>query len=668
MQKKLYAAIVLTLIFSLTWGARAENAVAGGLKVVSDKNPDASSVDSIIGAIIKPRMTDQQKAEAVFYYLVPRLYHFICPQEPNADGLMDRPANKENVDVMDSVKLLNIYGHAICGSQSWAVNELFNASGLFGRIDGIGGHTVPEVKYGGTWHYFDVDMMGFVRKRDGTVAGVDEIAANKSLLFDKHNKQPDIFFKYDGPEGMWACLDVGIKYSMYGRKVGIHSMCLTLREGESLTRYFKRQWAPNYRFYIPGFKGDYQNQLVAYGPKDGPSRDKTYYLFMENGAARFGNFELKYEPALDRKSALEGAYWQSNILQNAAGLVSAKAGSPSEIVYKFYSPYGCAGYPGSDLRSSADDSNGAILEGEFQGKDGTVAISFDLGKTWEEVHKTGGKFRLDLTPKLETKYCWLVKLGFQGKGTGLKSFKSYISGQLSPASLPFVDGKTQMTFTRENIDCIAIFPDVAEGEEQFKKAAYSMEGLTGYNVNKVSGHASFVRGGVVYKVEAPNDIVRVQAAAKFSGRKGVYEVSFSLDDGKTWIVAVDQPGVDSEEHPEDFWGQSVEGILDFKLKKAYSPGCPPSPGAVRESAFEPKPVKSVLVRFMTKNAGDLCQVYGIYVYYNKPGSLPLKITHEWAGGKYEQLIGANENTKTYTVQGGPRDSNLAIKIEAPLRK
>ena len=50
-------------------------AVASGIKVVSDKSVDSSSVENIIKDICKPGMSDQEKAEAVFEYVVTHFYH-----------------------------------------------------------------------------------------------------------------------------------------------------------------------------------------------------------------------------------------------------------------------------------------------------------------------------------------------------------------------------------------------------------------------------------------------------------------------------------------------------------------------------------------------------------------------------------------------------------------
>ncbi len=648
-------------------------AVAAGVKVVSEKNPDASSIEALFKDIFKPGMTDQQKAEAIFYYMVRHSYHHDVPEEPCADNTQGRKGNSESSKIMDAVKSLNVYGHAICGSIAWPVNLLHNAAGLKGRISGIEGHNVPEVFYDGKWHFTDIDQMGFIRRKDGTIPSIDDVKADKSLLFEKNDNTPDIFFKYDGAAGEYESLRSGVLSATYGRKVSAHSMNLTLREGESLTRFFQRQWAPRYRYYSAPWPGSAYMKRLSKNKGQGPQRGETFYLFKEGPAARFGNWEMIYAPPLAKPSCLDGAFALANVVHSATPpFLRPKQAGAAEVIYNFYSPYGCAGAP-NVFTNAADDADGAIVEGEFVNGKGAVAYSLDLGKSWKEVHQGGGAFKLDLTPQLEAHYGWLLKLSFEGEGSGLKSFKSYIAGQLSPASLPFVDGQTKMTFARANTACLLFAPDVTDGEAELKRLAHGVRNFASFS-GACSGHVLFQGGDgdVVFKVQAPNDIVRVQTGAKFGCRKAatLNGISFSIDDGKSWILACQQPVMAAEpDHPEDYWGQSVDGALDFDLKKAFSYGCTPGKDAVRESPFAPRPVKSVLVKFHTRGGdGKLIQLYGIYVHYKQAGSQPLTITHRWKGGEHVEKIGAGETEKSYVVNGGPLASNESITLEAGAKR
>jgi hypothetical protein len=654
----------------LSWGVAAEDSVAAGVKVVSDKNPDLSSVENVLKTILKPGMKDQEKCEAIYDFLVRHSYHHMPPEEPCADTLRSRPVNGENSKVMDATKLLNVYGYAICGSIAPVENFYFNAAGLLGRVCGATGHTVCEVKYDDKWHHFDVDMMGYCRrKEDGTVPSVDDIAANKSLILERHDKQPKDYYKYDKPEGEFAALKNGIKFAMYGRKVNAHSMNLTLREGETLARFFKRQWAPKYQFGVPvNTDSEYRNTLLKMR-KEGPCRPETWYMFKEAGEARYGNFELTYEPPLRKKSCLDGIFQKTNVQhrETAPFLSSENAANPSEVVYHYYSPYGCAGCP-NNLADPKDDSDGAKFEGEFANDKGTIALSLDLGKSWTVVHDKGGKFALDLTQQLQFQYDWMIKLSFQGEGSGLSAFKSKVRGMVSPMSLPYVDGETKMTYTREETDCLLYAPDITLSKEELERTAFKVERVAAF-AESGAGHYTFAQndGAVIFKVDAPGDITRVQTGARFSGRNKStrFGVAFSIDEGATWVTAGEQGIIADEPKPEEHWMQCIDGVLDFEGKKAFSFGALPVKGSIRSSDFEPKPAKSVLVKIYTKGGnGVLINLFGIYVHYKKPGALPLTITHKWTGGQHEEKIGAGEKSKTYTVKGGPLAANESITISA----
>lgn len=648
--------------------ARAGEAVAAGVKVVSDKNVDCSSPETIVAGILKPGMSDQEKAEAIFYFLVHRLYHHNAPEEPSADKT--RKYSGEVTKLMDTVKALNVYGYAICGSQSWYVNYMANAVGLKGRIGGVDGHTVPEIKYGGGWHLFDVDMMGFVRRKDGTVPSTDEIKADHSLILETHEKTPDIYFKYDKPKGELACLHIGLQFGMYGRKVSSHSMNLTLRAGEKFTRWFTRQWGPDFHYYASPWAGSEHLARLNKNRGEGPSRDLTYFLFKEGARARFGNWELVYDAPLSKPACLDGVFAKTNVSHATAApfLKPEKNDAPAEVVYNYYSPYGCAGTP-KELPNPDDDVGGAMLEGEFASDNGAVSISLDCGKSWQEVHTGGKAFKVDVTPKLAAHYGWWVKLAFQGAGSGLKAYKSTFKGQCSPASLPFVDGETKMTFTRGDTDCILYQPDISASEAELKRLAHDVEGFASFN-EAISGHVAFTgnKGGVVFKVDAPGEITRVTAGGMFGSRKGgtFNGIQFSLDDGKTWITGCKQPiAKDEADHPEEHWMQCVDGTLDVAAGKAYSLGCTPGEGAVRESKLEGAPGKTVLVKFFTEGGdGRFIRCDGIYVHYKRPSGVPLTVTHTWKGGKHEEKIGAGEASKAYTVKGGKLAENESIAIEA----
>jgi hypothetical protein len=174
----------------------------------------------------------------------------------------------------------------------------------------------------------------------------------------------------------------------------------------------------------------------------------------------------------------------------------------------------------------------------------------------------------------------------------------------------------------------------------------------------------------VYKLEVPNDLVFVKSGANFNARRPSTKngVAFSIDEGATWIIAGEQGIISNEDHNEEFWGQNIEGVLDLRTGKAYSPGCLPVEGNIRENKFDPKPVKSVLVKFYTKGGnGKLAKVAGIYAHYKKEQKNAVTVTHEWEGGKHDEQIKAGEKSKTYKVAGGKLETNLSVSMEVPAK-
>ena len=53
--------IVAAGLFARAGSAAAEESIVAGIKVISEKNPDASCVETVLESIIKPGMTDQQR-------------------------------------------------------------------------------------------------------------------------------------------------------------------------------------------------------------------------------------------------------------------------------------------------------------------------------------------------------------------------------------------------------------------------------------------------------------------------------------------------------------------------------------------------------------------------------------------------------------------------------
>ena len=83
--------------------------------------------------------------------------------------------------------LVNSTGFGECGQYSSAFTEVIQQQGLVGRIRGLVGHVVPEVQDAAGWHMYDPDLGVYYNLPDGTVASVDQLSADLSLILDPVN-------------------------------------------------------------------------------------------------------------------------------------------------------------------------------------------------------------------------------------------------------------------------------------------------------------------------------------------------------------------------------------------------------------------------------------------------------------------------------------------------
>lgn len=124
-------------------------------------DPDLSSCDSILASILDDQMSDEQRAIAIWKFLVDWRYH-------------DYPAESYG-EIHDPVKLINVYGYGFCDDSAAAFCQLASAIGLKTRSYGLDGHVVAEVFYDDAWHMFDPDHQVFYRNSDQQVASVTEL-------------------------------------------------------------------------------------------------------------------------------------------------------------------------------------------------------------------------------------------------------------------------------------------------------------------------------------------------------------------------------------------------------------------------------------------------------------------------------------------------------------
>ena len=356
------------------------------VKVVSDKVPDMTNLETWKKAYIKEGMTDEQKAMAVWR----TVRTFQHQEAPPVEFLHNEEA------VQDPFKIFNVYGYSLCSIASCEVECLARYAGLQARGRIINSHSVPEVYWDGAWHLLDGSLMCYFPKADGKLASVDEIMAGIKEWYEKNpgykgngeklaqfmrgggwRKGPEVLSRcpsYD--ENGWLEAATHGWYSTmqeydgsangiyeYGYSQG-YEVNIRLRPGERLTRNWSNKGLHVNMNGGGGPPGCMTMKVgtdsLRYTPKDG-----------DLAPGRVGNGTLEY----DVPSAL---------LQEAAKAGSFTVRMPSSYVY---------------LTGKATFKAAGPV---------TAQISDNNGLDWKDVAVTGST--IDLTPLVFRRYDYRLTL------------------------------------------------------------------------------------------------------------------------------------------------------------------------------------------------------------------------------------------------------------------
>ncbi len=134
---------------------------------------DFTTTSGMLANIIKPGMTDEAKAIAIWDYVVKSRYHF-HPAEEDGDNKGD-----EN---HDPVKFLSVYGYGYCDDAAKTIAGLARAAGMTARIYGMQLHVIAEIQFAGGWHLFDADHEIYFRMADGHIGSLEELAVHPEIV------------------------------------------------------------------------------------------------------------------------------------------------------------------------------------------------------------------------------------------------------------------------------------------------------------------------------------------------------------------------------------------------------------------------------------------------------------------------------------------------------
>ncbi|HUU29811.1 MAG TPA: Ig domain-containing protein [archaeon] len=311
--------------------------------------PDTRTLKSIVDYVVKPGMSDAEKARALWEFEIKHRFH----------------ATTDDDEVNDVVKVYNCYGYTLCYNESLIMSDLWRTAGLKVRKGFPNGHSTAEVFYDSAWHLLDSDESIICLLRDNeTIASEAQIVADHDLMKRTHTYGPlhdDSRMRDEG--------STPLHYYEGERKgehpsLTSHSMDFTLRPGEAITW----AWNPGGRFHGKAYQGSETESYFW---------NKRWRLI-----AHVMDGELSYAPDLSDPA-------------------TQKYIEKSGVVLRESGPFGAGLYLQGDSGSvvlpvaSAYPVVGGRLEVDFARREMDkeslrVSVSYDDGENWKEIWTSAG--------------------------------------------------------------------------------------------------------------------------------------------------------------------------------------------------------------------------------------------------------------------------------------
>ncbi len=291
-------------------------------RIVINGRRNRFSVDDILADIIKPGMTDAEKAMAIWTYVAN-----IELQSHDNDRRVDDGSILINKELANPVKLSNVYYCSGCQFAAACISVLCEHIGLKARTAAMGSaHRIAEVWYDDDWHILDGDQRTFYLEKDNkTLASYDDIR-NDPCLADRN---------HDGGFASRGIKSRGSQYKNLPQNIidindigpYMSTMAMTLRPGEK----FIWRWD-----HIGKYRCGANNRNIK---SDRPQGLLPYQL---------ANGKMIYQPRFDSALSAHDADENVNIKSatengKSSKLQPAEAGKPAYVVYKVSTAYPVVG-------------------------------------------------------------------------------------------------------------------------------------------------------------------------------------------------------------------------------------------------------------------------------------------------------------------------------------
>ena len=592
----------------LVLAARAE-AREYSPRVVSAHNADSYSMKTFARFHRWRNLTGDAKVFAIYKYLADRRTGLYPMGQPAWEGREKLP---EYAGVRDPVKMLNVYPIGHCGTLGPTMAGIMQDMGVGkSRTLIIPGwnHVAAEVFYNGQWHYLDLDVRAVFRRKDGSLASMQQAQRDPTLW--KRRTGP-LFFPLDPlarVQTIYAKTSVGHRH---GQSTGGHTMDFVLRQGERFTRWWKPQggrWNHHPSYVAKPFF----RKLFERNPR-GPKSKHASFTVHSHGNGRF-----LYKPNLTRQSSdfADGKYDAHNVQPGAAGLTLKKAGR-GYAIFEVRSPYVIVPLVGK-FDSRSDDREASVVKIDSSGA--KLSVSLDNGNTWNDVDAKKGM--VDLTSLTSGTYGYLLKVSLQGEPgkAVVRSLEIATWVQLHPASLPSLrKGKNAMQFVAGDhyglpTRVVEIRPEAGQRDTFLR---HLLKPPSDFDPSR---HTARIRGSFIVKVPAPPGakIAWVSAGGSFrtyqgpAAKKTRNSIAIAVDELKNFReiyrarIPIDQ----------DHWHYNAD--REVRLKK---------------------PARMVYLRYVGDPAVNNIRIYAHCVDDRPRSRKPVVITHVWteAGARKSKSV------------------------------
>ncbi|HVR73690.1 MAG TPA: hypothetical protein VMT52_05135 [Planctomycetota bacterium] len=374
---------------------------------------DFRSLDAIADSITSdPRLTPEEK------FL--RVHEWKGLHVANVLGSSYAPY--KNPDFSGNpLRILNQYGHAMCGQSTSTTNSLLlhipPAKSMYGRAIRLGAHRVGEAYWNRAWHAFDTTpATGSVQwvyydRDDRTIApGWKHLIQNPDLVrrataltgssldrylasatgesFDEAREFPHWDFNYD------------------------------LRPGESLTMHF-----------------DMRGRLDQTSARQDNS-------IMYRSYSDYGSAVFSYRPDFRTSTYRRHVAAEGNVMETPGGLVPVNPSRPSFVVLSSKSTW-C--FAGAEVKARFRTKGRVFLGSKKSPYDTTYSNTM----AWEELSEKRKEYG---GASIEGKMAYWVKFEFSGPGSGLQEAELSSEVQMSPWSMPALEGGVnRIRFTAESL-------------------------------------------------------------------------------------------------------------------------------------------------------------------------------------------------------------------------